>query len=603
MKVSAAVSAAVVALVALFAATGANAAITQRGDDPVVLKGTDLSGLTGAQPDKLVGFKWTGNAWEQIPVQVDERHKISVRTLYPEDAAGNPYLGPKSFNLEVYADENTRSGADANASFDADDELVFMGGDAGDEAPLGASAPAGVDPKSGVKLDVADPVGDGTGAVYLYRATGNLDPAAGQDYVDYQFKLTNLGPGQTLLNDYGYVNSSNPEDSTVSTDNYELHSFDRWMEDEMKVKAGASTGEDILDREVAQAFLTQCGRTEYTFSGRWTEDTWAGNDGATDDEGTYIIAKDGPVRALRSYMGANSGPYVQREHIYYRSHEQNTIFLRVHLMADLYSWTDYAPSAIGMTYRDEKNVDGVTIDGNPDALTPTTSDDVANGTYSWQQVSGEQGTVSTVVGAETDIPNPNFGNYYLDDATPDDPDEVQCGGDEQSIGASGFGILGPITPNTDPRSDPFNNLTVERVRYFGPPSEGAAAAAAYRDRVAQPLAATASPYDPGSVKLKVNKAGKLKKAKKGKKYKVGVKVKNAGDADAKSVKVCVKSSSLKKGGTCKKVKSLAAGKVKQLKLKTKVKGKAKGKKLKLKLTAKSGDAKATKKVAAKYKKR
>jgi len=608
VKFSAGLTGLVVFAVGMLGAGQANAALEQRAGDPVVLKGSDLPGLVGAQPGQIVGFKWSSNDWTQIPVQVDERHTISVRQLYPEAAGGNPYIAsPASFDLEVYADAKTRSGADADAGFDNDDEFVFMGGDAGEVAPSWAASPKGVDGKSGVKVAVDDQVSSGSGAIYLFKATGGMDQSAGQDYVRYDFKLTGLAPGQTLLNDYGYVNSSNPEDSTVKTDSYELHSFDRWMEDELKVKAGDSTGVDILDREVAQATKTVCVRSEYTFSGRWTEDTWAGNDGATDDEGTYIVVKDGPVRALRSYMGANSGPFVQREHIYYSNQEKNTVFLRVHPMADLYAWTDYAPSAIGMTYRDMKNTDGVPVDGNPDLLVATTSADIANGGYGWQQLSGPQGSVSTVVGADTDIPAANFGNYYLDQSSPGGGAETQCGGDGQSIGASGFGILGPLTPNTDPRNAPFNNLTVKRTRYFGPPSDGATEGENYKNRVEKPLGgtATASPMNPGkphqlTKKLKVKLAGKKAKARKGKSYKVRVKVSNTGTMGTRPVKVCVKGAALKRGGACKTLKVLAAGKSKVVAVKTRVKANAKGAKTKLRITAKSGKAKASKTVILRY---
>jgi hypothetical protein len=572
------------AAITIGVAGNANAAIADRGGDAVVLKGADLSDLVGTEPGKIVGFAWDGK-WQQIPVQVDERHTVDVRQLYPE---GNfpPYVGDNTpdFDLEVYADPKTLSGADQDATFDADDELTFMGGDAG--APINGSsvtAPAGVDPASAVSVAVNDPISGEGGAVYLFEATGDLDPSAGKDYVDYEFKLTNLTGTQTLKDDYGYFSQFNPEDSTVKTDDYELHSIDRWMEDEMKITMGNSTGVDILDREVAQATKTGCGRSEYTFSGRWTQDTSPGNDGNTDTEGTYVAVIDGPVRAIRSYMGANSGPYVQREHIYYQDHEQNTIFLRVHPMLDLYSWTDYSPAAIGMTYRDLKNTGGVPVDGNPDTITPAGTADVANGAYAWQQLSGPQGSVSTVVGSDTDIPNPNFGTYYLDDSTPTASNEVQCGGDGQSIGASGFGILGPVTPNTDPRLGVHNNLTVKRTRYFGPPSDGTAQAENYTERVLKPLAASAaaSPISSGRARIKVKLLNKKVKARPGKQVRLKLKVVNNGTLAIQKGTVCLTSKRGLAKKTCKKFGKLAIGKGRTLKVKAKVKKRVKGKRLHL----------------------
>ena len=577
----------------------AGATPADRAGDPVTLKG-DKAGMIGTEPGRIVGFKWDGG-WVQVPVQVDERHTITLRQLYPDDRGSNPYVdmlgNDADFSVEVYADPKTRSGADADTKFDADDELTFMAGDTGAAAPgdTDFNAPEGTDGTVGTRVDVTDPVGGGDkGVLYLYRSD-SLDPAAGKDYVDYDFKLTGLGAGETLLDNYGYIHSKNPEDSTVKTDNYELHSFDRWQEDELKVKAGNATDTDILDREVAQATKTGCGRSEYTFSGRWTEDSAGGNDGDTDDEGTYVTVIDGPVRAIRTYMGANSGPYVQREHIYYADHEANTIYLRVHTMPDLYAWTDYSPAAIGMTYRDLNNKGGVPVDGVPDNITPTTTADVANGAYGWQQLSGPQGSVSTVVGSDTDIPDPNFGNYYLDDSTPEGSNEVQCGGDGKSIGSSGFGILG-VTPNTDPRLETLlgglNKLTVKRTRYFGPPSDGATQAENYRDRVEKPLTAVASatPVSPpgGKAKLKLKLPKKTLKVKAGKKARFKARVKNIGDATAKKWSICASRLKGNPGPLCYRPSPLKAGKTRTIPARFRIPaGAKKGKLIKIRIAVKA----------------
>lgn len=569
----------VAGIFALGLAGVADAAPGGRDGDPVVLKGSSVAGLIGVAPESVVGFAYRGGRWVQIPVQVDERHTIDVRQLYP---AGNhpPYVGndDPDFDLDVYADPKTRSGADSNPDFDADDELVFMGGDTGSRAPKGIGSPPNVFPGTGTVVNVTDPDDGGKAYVYLFRANGDLNQSGGKDYVKYDFKLTNLTAGQSLKDDYGYFHSFNPEDSTVKTKNYELHSIDRWMEDEMHVTAGEAGGQDILDREVAQATLIACVRSEYTFSGRWVQDSWAGNDASSDDEGTYIAVIDGPVRAIRSYMGANSGPYVQREHIYYRDREDNSIYLRVHPMTDLYSWTDYSDAAIGMTYRDSKNTAGVPVDGEPDTLAPMTTADVANGAYAWQQLSGPQGTVSTVVSSDTDIPNASFGNYYLDDSTPTGLDQTQCGGDGKSIGASGFGILGPTTPNTDPRNPPFNNLTVKRTRYFGPPSDGAKQAADYKSRVEKPLAAVSasSPMKKPTGGLAVIFVNRRVKAHPGKPLTVKLKAKNIGNTKILRARVCLTSRKLT-GRLCRQVGSLDFGKSRILTFRVKVKPSTKGK--------------------------
>jgi hypothetical protein len=283
-------------------------------------------------------------------------------------------------------------------------------------------------------------------------------------------------------------------------------------------------------------------------------------------------------------------------------------------MQDLYSWTDYSEAAIGMTYRDQNNTTGVPVDGTPDSLVPITTGDITAGKFAWQQLSGPQGTVSTVIGSETDIDDPDFGSYYLDDLTPTGAKEVQCGGDGKSIGASGFGILGmkgiPITPNTDPR-DPngFNNLKVQRTRYFGPPSDGASQAGNYAERVEKPLEASASaspitggPKPAPRTKLRISLPGRKAKARPGKAYRLKVRIANRGDLDAKKVKVCLRGSALRRHGAC-RVIPVPAGKAKSLTLKVKLKPAVKRRKLQLKLTAKAPDSSASKRVTVQVRKR
>ena len=79
----------------------------------------------------------------------------------------------------------------------------------------------------------------------------------------------------------------------------------------------------------------------------------------------------GPVRAIRSYIGANSGIYTQRDHVYYERADVMTTYLRVHPGSRTSaSSTTTRRTAIGMTYRNSANPAGVTIDGVPDPGRP-----------------------------------------------------------------------------------------------------------------------------------------------------------------------------------------------------------------------------------------
>jgi hypothetical protein len=345
----------------------------------------------------------------------------------------------------VYADPGTFTGADSNANVDADDEIALMARDTGLEAPAGTQRPAGVVAGSGVKVRVRTTLGGQTkdGWVYLFRRSGGLSPGAGQAYVDYDFVLLS-GDYKTT---YRLLDGPNPENSTVTTPYYSEHFSDRWLKDQLRVRAGNATGVDVLDRAKARLAAGNCGRSEDTFN---------------DAEGAFIANKSGPVRAIRSYLGANSGPLTQREHVFYERREDVRTFLRVHAVPGPLDYHDYSSAASGMTYRNNNNPDGLTVNGVPD--TP------AGGPITWESLDGAQGGLSIAHSVVTDIPGLTTETYYLDDSTPGDGVETQCTGDAQAFGASGPDLAGTM-PNTDPLTPPFNTMTSTRTIYFEDPGK------------------------------------------------------------------------------------------------------------------------------------
>ena len=95
-------------------------------------------------------------------------------------------------------------------------------------------------------------------------------------------------------------------------------------DDGLRIKAGAATGVDILDREKVSTVPYACPRTEDTFTGRAVFHT------SDNGEGSFVANISGPVRAIRSVLGANSGPYTQREQVFYADRQEVRVFLRVH---------------------------------------------------------------------------------------------------------------------------------------------------------------------------------------------------------------------------------------------------------------------------------
>ena len=183
--------------------------------------------------------------------------------------------------------------------------------------------------------------------IYLFRTTSGLDPSAGRDYVSYdmQFSPALASPYKsagTFTSGYNFNSIGdnisgppvNPEASSVVTDNYEQTFPGRWMVDGLKIKEGGATGVDILDGDKSTVGATSCDRNELTFSR---------------GGGGQVANIDGPVRAIRSYIGANSGTYTQRDQIYWADRLDTNTYLRVHAgITDFVMAVDYSDAASGM---------------------------------------------------------------------------------------------------------------------------------------------------------------------------------------------------------------------------------------------------------------
>lgn len=446
-----------IVLVALADGNTIAASTLNRGSDPVVMLGSDLPTFNGLAVNLVVGFRYDGG-WQQIPIQIDERKVVDFGTVYNDGTYG--------FTTLSYTDPNTYTGPDTNPAFDADDELVFMARNAADRAGPGCGEPAGVVPGTGIEIRITDPIDGGTGYVYLFRTDGSLAPDAGQDYVTYTFNLL-AGP---YIPNYKTSKGPNPENSVMVSPYYRTHFSDRWICDELNVYAGGATGIDILDRHKNMFAPGNCQRTEDTFS---------------NGEGAFFVNKDGPVRALRSYMGANSGPLTQRTHLFYEQRQDVRTDLRVHVIYGMMDLYDYTPAAAGMTYYNDQNTGGLLIDGNPDS--PNASQ------FVWEMVTGAQGSVVISHARDTDISPVQYFCYYSDDTT---PTYTQCTGDAYEYGTSGVWITSLI-PNTDPlMGTPCYRLAAIRIVYYEGPSQPLATATLRRLQATTALSLSASTYQP-----------------------------------------------------------------------------------------------------------
>ncbi|HMG44709.1 MAG TPA: hypothetical protein VK611_25470 [Acidimicrobiales bacterium] len=373
--------------------------------DAAVITGQQAQELVGTAPGRVVAFRVVSGQWQQVPVQVDERKDTTMAAVYGLPTSQTFYSSSINIPVNVYADPNTFTGADADTNVDADDEIAFMVRDAGAQADATMTAPAGTSGQR-VEVKLAEPgTASDVGHVYLFASDGSLDPGAGQHYVDYQFRLDS-GDYKTT---YKRTDGPNPENSTVTGTSYTAHHSDRWTMDGVTLRQGNKPDADVIDR-VKYDIQLFCARNENTFN---------------DEEGAFVVNRTGPVRAIRSYVGANSGPNTQNTQVFYDTSIATTVDLRVHAIPNVAAHLDFSREALGMTYRNAQVPDGVPIDGMPDT--------VAQGTPNWWTYSGPQGGIAASATYDVDATTAPQ-TWYEDDDT---PTNAQCTGDSQAIGDSG----------------------------------------------------------------------------------------------------------------------------------------------------------------------
>lgn len=375
-----------------------------RPTDAVVLTGQQVSQLAGTAPNRVVAFATSGSGWAQVPVQVDERKTTSMATVYNLPTTQTFYGSSINVPVNVYADPNTFTGADTDPNLDADDEIAFMARDAGG-ARGDRAVPTGTTGNP-VEIKLDDPMAAGqTGYVYLFASNGSLNPGAGKSYVNYQFRL-NSGDYKTT---YNRTNGPNPENSTVTGASYTAHFSDRWTMDGLTLTRGNRPTADVLDRAKYDIELA-CARNENTFN---------------DEEGAFVVNKVGPVRALRSYVGSNSGPNTQNTHAFYDTFLDTRTDLRVHAIPNVRAHFDLSREAYGMTVRTPQNLNGVPVDGQPDSL--------GSATPTWWTIMGPQGGIGVSARYEQNATTAPV-RWYEDDTT---PSVWQCTGDGEATGDSG----------------------------------------------------------------------------------------------------------------------------------------------------------------------
>jgi hypothetical protein len=191
---------------------------------------------TGADPDQVSAWKWTGSAWTEVRVQVDQKFPYFLANGHSDfafysgtdkeltyawapdaHATGEEawkkifgectarYLStdpvtqaadiaaasiPNKDGIKAYTpaagetpEQYTHAMQDPVPTIDADDEIAFQAGDAGAMAPPTQAPPAGTTAGSGQTVAVADPTTGAVGYVYLFLKPGGSKFNAASGYV------------------------------------------------------------------------------------------------------------------------------------------------------------------------------------------------------------------------------------------------------------------------------------------------------------------------------------------------------------------------------------------------------------------------------------
>ena len=381
----------------------------------------------GTPTDRLLGYRWNpkANKFTPIPFQVDEMftryldNSASGFALYSGEDQHTTYaFDREGFRLRkedpanpCHALPDSPTAVDPVKGLDDNDELVFMAGDAGPQAPANAALPRGIEAAREVR--VTDPSNPGAATYAYVMKAGAKGPHADADgYVKYtrdansdyfEYSQSNydsygnapkghfmwngqcLGaspdaPGVAELcknapqdpprdGDLGNLFFKCPQRhrpvdaATITTPRYKFRYDGRWLLTGLQIsKDGGDTfGPDLIDRWKARAFA-QDPYSETPCCGYEDEDkNWGGSS-------NLIGEKTGPVRTIRETWGADSGTNVIRRETFYRDTMRQKTFLRVHVIPPLdgiYAQWDFNAGRV-TKYYNPRNDQGVNVDGRND---------------------------------------------------------------------------------------------------------------------------------------------------------------------------------------------------------------------------------------------
>lgn len=302
--------------------------------EPVVISGASTPDFSGLATEDLFLYAYSQNSWQVIPFQIDER---STRNRFTEP--------------------------DSLAGLDDNDEIVFMAKDAGDKAE--GTWISNIESQAFPRYELAVSSADGGEAwVYLYHIPANQPAFSPVDYVEYI-----SAPEGTV------------SDTIMAEGVYKVGAAANGFPGYLSIFDGG-TGVNILKRQLIEIKI----------------DLGFGNATLNDSlnfEANSVAAKDGNVRVVRELIAdivifPGTDPIINDLVIpvdYYGTlYEINAV---LNITAEVLSGFKFVrmkqafsltPNAVGLSFFNAANSDGIAVDGVPDApdLTVVTAGDGVN---------------------------------------------------------------------------------------------------------------------------------------------------------------------------------------------------------------------------------
>jgi hypothetical protein len=392
---------------------GDNTCSHNQYEKPEVATGDALG--RGADTQRILGYRWDGKRFVQVPLQVDElatryiSNNASTFSFYSETDQHPTYVWDQERFRWFGADPRRPCTAtpvgppttpDPVPGLDTNDEVAFMASDAGPAAPAGTKLPTGI--VGSYRVELHDPfVPSQVSYAYVMLAGGDPrapKPAfnAGNGYVRY---LPDKDSDTYLYSQSSYGSYGNApkgawfdpvthrcvtdqpkqhrskDTAWIKTPRYQFRYDGRWLMTDVRVApktaknglaADPSTwqyGPDLVDQWKARAFQQRPGGTTPCCGYEEEVNNWGGSS-------VLMGWRAGPVRVIRATWGADSSTNNVRTETFYRDELRTADYLRVHVIppADgIYSQWDFNAGKVSRYYN-AFVPGGVAVDGRNDEV-------------------------------------------------------------------------------------------------------------------------------------------------------------------------------------------------------------------------------------------